>query len=398
MTESSRVVSCRYCGAANRLRELKTLAQQTPPEWKPPPEWRPPPSVPAHRADAAPLVYQPPSSGGALGVVVALTAVVGIGAGGAFFASRAARGGGLLSGLDPQRLATIDVSKPSTEVAKALGVPTERLGHVAISHPRFVAVGLNGGDGRLEGFYAHPASDNKSSAKVRERVEKRLGRPFEKDAIHCPGLNYGVHEGGFNVNVSATDQTPWEKQREVAWKIFLTDALEVTGLEPSAADVAAYACGGHPLKELARLDLEVDIDGAQKMIRARFPGASREQSGTYYRITLSHPLFTEASLSWANEKGGKATTLWLNPRGLYSGEGRLDVGKVAACLRAVAGEGKESVTDYAKGERSFDWDLSWVRMSATRHQLLLTLRSPWVKAPPPPARFTALVEALDACR
>lgn len=38
-----RFVRCSYCDKVNRVRTMRTMAVQTPPQWRPPPTWQPPP-------------------------------------------------------------------------------------------------------------------------------------------------------------------------------------------------------------------------------------------------------------------------------------------------------------------------------------------------------------------
>jgi len=39
---TARKARCNYCGQATEVRSARTVAQETPPDWKPPPSWRPP--------------------------------------------------------------------------------------------------------------------------------------------------------------------------------------------------------------------------------------------------------------------------------------------------------------------------------------------------------------------
>ena len=70
----ARLVRCSYCHTTNRVRSMRTLAVQAPPQWQPPPTWTPP----AHfGAPAAPLPYRaPPKQANAqtfVWVIVAVT-------------------------------------------------------------------------------------------------------------------------------------------------------------------------------------------------------------------------------------------------------------------------------------------------------------------------------------
>lgn len=75
-------VRCRYCGTTSRIRSAKTLAVQTPPDWKPPEVWAP-------RADARIAAKElrfgpavPPKNPRATAVAVAVLGVVLLGFGG----------------------------------------------------------------------------------------------------------------------------------------------------------------------------------------------------------------------------------------------------------------------------------------------------------------------------
>ncbi|HEY8432641.1 MAG TPA: hypothetical protein VIL20_29925 [Sandaracinaceae bacterium] len=58
---SASIVRCSYCGIHNRVRSMRTIAEQAPPGWAPPPAWTPPPTWTAYRGPSgAPLPYRAP--------------------------------------------------------------------------------------------------------------------------------------------------------------------------------------------------------------------------------------------------------------------------------------------------------------------------------------------------
>lgn len=65
--EGASTSKCRYCGKTSRVKSLRTVALETPKDWRPPQTWTPPDHMPAPHA---PLAYHPPA---AARKVVALT-------------------------------------------------------------------------------------------------------------------------------------------------------------------------------------------------------------------------------------------------------------------------------------------------------------------------------------
>src|SRR6266545_1263766 len=62
--DSQRFAACSYCRVTSRVQSMKTMATQTPTDWKPPQAWTPPPHV-----SPKPLAYVPARSrpGGGIG-------------------------------------------------------------------------------------------------------------------------------------------------------------------------------------------------------------------------------------------------------------------------------------------------------------------------------------------
>jgi hypothetical protein len=54
--DGERTTRCKYCGTASRVKSLKTVSFQTPPDWRPPAQWTPPTHFAADSAKT--LVYQ----------------------------------------------------------------------------------------------------------------------------------------------------------------------------------------------------------------------------------------------------------------------------------------------------------------------------------------------------
>lgn len=53
VSATASIVQCSYCGAQNRVRSMRTLAEQAPAGWVPPAQWTPPQA-------RAPLPYRAP--------------------------------------------------------------------------------------------------------------------------------------------------------------------------------------------------------------------------------------------------------------------------------------------------------------------------------------------------
>jgi hypothetical protein len=162
----------------------------------------------------------------------------------------------------------------------------------------------------------------------------------------------------------------------------------------------AYGCGGHPLADIAKIDPKADLDAADAAIRAHFPGAGHDRNGHAWEVTLSHPLFVHAQLTWANAKGGLLEDVHLYPVGHYHGEVQLDVTRIAKCLNGVLGPGKETVTDYAKGKRSVDWSpKGGSRVYAGDWGLNITIRDRWTQGSAQTSpMLTSVIAALESCK
>lgn len=69
VSPSASIVRCSYCGAHNRVRSMRTIAEQAPAGWVPPPEWTP-------RNAMAPLPYRAPPKETSLGALVLVLVLV----------------------------------------------------------------------------------------------------------------------------------------------------------------------------------------------------------------------------------------------------------------------------------------------------------------------------------
>ncbi|MFW5921293.1 MAG: zinc finger domain-containing protein [Polyangiales bacterium] len=76
----ARNAKCGYCGAPNRVRQMRTLSQERPPDWQPPPVWTPPPQA---TAQSVPLNYSQTQTSGnkagcVIGIAVAAMSLIGV--------------------------------------------------------------------------------------------------------------------------------------------------------------------------------------------------------------------------------------------------------------------------------------------------------------------------------
>ncbi len=69
VSPSASIVRCSYCGGHNRVRSMRTIAEQAPAGWVPPPQWTP-------RNAMAPLPYRAPPKQTSLGALVLVLVLV----------------------------------------------------------------------------------------------------------------------------------------------------------------------------------------------------------------------------------------------------------------------------------------------------------------------------------
>lgn len=71
VSASASIVRCSYCGAHNRVRSMRTIAEQAPQGWVPPPTWVPP-------QGRVPLPYRAPPRETSLQTLILIVVVVTI--------------------------------------------------------------------------------------------------------------------------------------------------------------------------------------------------------------------------------------------------------------------------------------------------------------------------------
>ena len=165
---------------------------------------------------------------------------------------------------------------------------------------------------------------------------------------------------------------------------------------PPAAPLGKPSQVRYPLRSLLGVSTVVDIDGSQGHMLGLFPAieSSRVADQLRYVVPLAHPWFSEAQLSWKNEKAGKLVSVGFRPP---VGDDKLENQKeIADCLGRGLGKPEVRELDHLSGELSYFWGRHFPRAWADVYPgyLWLAFEDPKGIAP---ITFAQLVRTLDGC-
>jgi len=165
---------------------------------------------------------------------------------------------------------------------------------------------------------------------------------------------------------------------------------------PTAPPAGAPSRVGYPLRSLLGTSTLVDIDGSRTHLLGLFPTieSSRVADQLRYVVPLDHPWFSQAELSWKNEKAGKLVSVGFRPP---VSKAKLENQKeIADCLARGLGKPEVRELDHLSGELSYFWGRHFPRAWADVYPAYL-----WLAFEDPkgvaPITFAQVVRTLDDC-
>lgn len=419
----AKIVRCNYCRSSHHIHATRTLAAQTPNDWRPPATWTPPQHG---QYPAQPLKYQRTSATILVLAVVGAVLLVVVSAVGFFVmravsASRAAAaagrapsdtGTGTATAAAPDgasvpaaQLATAELEL--TQVAFQKQFPSAELdgerARVVLSGSAFESALLTWNPertriGRVDLLSSKGAVDVGAIGKALERQLKRQYVPG-KQALGArypdSSLTIDPASGQFIFRSEPPDgeRTDWQGRGQVLWTLMRNVGL---GAPLTVDPKAAQLLTGYALGEVAsRIDANVLVDQAEARVTAALPGSVASQGIDLKLVVfLDHPWFGSLSLHWENERNGRLRTLQLwNPA---HRDNLADREAIAACLEPVLGKAKVTITDHLKQERLYQWNLQTHYTDGGN----ITANNVWLRLPPDAtaaARFKAILNALSGC-
>lgn len=410
--EGSSLTKCRYCGQTNRTDTMRTVLPQTPRDWRPPPTWTPPPHAPAP-SDVV-LRYQ--SSAGAVAIVVWIVGVVFMVGVSAFVALFARKGPGSFGGgspgsayvdpkaVAPERLAKLTMRESLATIAGKLGLTSndEKRLRVPLKDSPWDAVLFEWEDAdkqHVAEFTLTASAPVPEAKAIRKAMTDALPPRWDNEEyFRWVGVTVYVPKDQkmISVHVTVDDErgAGWRTQTEVLWAIIGNAALGFDA-KVDADGVRDFLGGGKPIVELAKLDPDVDVDGAQKAVVAIFPGATVQKAGGLdFTVPLDHPVWREVELSWPNEKAAKLQRMYFRPQG----QKVKAQAQLAKCFEKALGTTARTMeSDHLAKKVDYLFDLpNGGELRLYDHMLMLTVHA-WWGAPMPKASWPKNLKAIDDC-
>jgi len=387
---------CRYCGMTSRTALTKTLAPQTPPQWRPPPTWRPPQHVPAD--SNIELKYQG-GGGGWIGVIVLLGILAGIGV--PIYLSMH-RPGGPLAGISVETLDKVTFQETPAQMADKLG------GAPSGDKSKYLRVDLKGSfDYMVIGWDekdpSHPASVSFHASKrksctselvaMRDKIAKDLGPRFDgKSWSWGPNyLSFGEDCAMIAIHSTVSEEKEWKETIEALWAVVRSDVFGRPG-KPAKSELLHSLALGYKGEAIATALASTTIDDAPGIVRKKFPATILGQSsGLRAELPLTHPSIGTLTIEWENKKAGP----------LHSIDGRAYKSPMkghmvlAVCLGKQTGANVEvRETDYMK--KTSSTSLKLPGMSVNINEYGFNAYGDAWKAIPAES-IKKLLAALDAC-
>jgi len=416
--EGRRYTKCIYCKKTSEARQLRTIEQQTPAGWRPPPVWTPPAHVPAN--SAVPLrIHNSPNVGPIIGLAVMLS-LAGAGAAVFFATSRPAKFGkgagspvfpGGPNRVDPAILEKVSMKSTPEKLQTITGVAmdAQHSMRVPLAHPHWEAVTFRWDPDHLEhvkDFYLNGVTEN-PMPEVRKTLKALVGRRWEKDGFQWEGCGLNVDDKGGHLGThvmieqhgkEASENPFWREQSETMWKLARHAALGV-GDAPKKNELRDYIGGGYPFGELAKIDLDADIDAADGAVKKVFPGGVRNLFiDLNYKVAIEHPLYSHVEIGWKNKKGSKVAELEVRPsvgtNNKWPNQKALD-----ACVEGAFGKPfRVTEGDHLGGSRDTIWrPASGGEIRVYEHMIMVTVRDSPFSKPMPKDIWLQAIAALDKC-
>jgi len=389
---------------------MRTIAPQTPPDFRPPVRWTPPAHVPADSAQE--LEYRSPA--GTIVLVIVVLAMLGVGGGiMAAVAAKSPRRGspgsssGQADAHTTRDLASITLEESPKELGKKLGIsPTDKSLRVPLQGSSFDAITFQWGDdtSHVLDFYLNCPSPMPGYAALRKKLAAKLPNRWSTDehwGWEDASIYWGRDGGVLSVHVSPKhdegENPQWKAQSEALWNVVRVALLDLDGTV-DAKTLRDALGGGAPLTDLPKIAFEADIDGSRAAVNAVFPGATmRKSSDLYFTVALDHPFLGKAELQWPNKKGGKLKEIELWPRtGTEFGPAQE---KMNACISsAFSIKGEKYEHDYLT--KKYDTSFRLPQGGHVRvyyHLVAISFREyPWA-GPMKKETWEKLAGVLDAC-
>lgn len=412
--EGRQYTKCTYCKKTSERRNLKTIQQQTPAGWRPPSVWTPPAHVPAN--SNVPLQYAAAAT-----VAPVIMTFVLLGVGGAVAAgvavSVAARkkgGPGILpdgkSRVATSVLAKITLEETPEKLAKLTGVAmdAQHSMRVPISHPNWEAVTFRWDPDHLDhvkDFYFN--ANDSPSVEGRKTLKSLLGRRWEKDGFQWEGVGLNMSDKGDHLGANVTidqhgkekaENPLWKKQTETVWKL-ARHAVLGAGDAPTKKELRDYVGLGYSMADLAKVDVDADIDLADETVKKVFPGAVRNLFiDLNYKVAIDHPWYSHVEIGWANKKGAKVKELEIRPplgtNNKWPSQKALD-----DCMTATFGKPDRVYQgEHLGGSKDTTWKpAAGGSIRVYEHMVVVALRDNPFAKPMPKDVWLKAVAAFDQC-
>ncbi len=396
--DGAELTKCRYCGSVNERQRMRTIAAETPRDFRPPRQWSPPPQFPVEAP--RPLQYH----GGGTGLLfklVLLFFIVGV----IVIGVVARRMGGASSGTTMFGSATGEVlARASLEqspagLAKQLsGRAAETSVYVPLGTDRFEYASFSWDAADLShptSFYLSARKGRGPDERVRTALSGRLNGGIDDNGIwnwegvHLVHQKDGAIGGGVKRELSHAPNPHWKRQFQALWKLVVGVALDQpVALTPEELELLG---AGYPLAQLATFDPATPVDKAVETVQKKFRGAV---AGTFItldvRVAVDHPLLRDARLSWKNEKGAQLSTVHLSPTRAF--EARREA--FVACLKELLGAPEVHERDYLKKKNDYRFSFPQTWLWIHESSVSLNSRRDHLEA----ADWSRAVRALAHCR
>ncbi len=342
------IVKCGYCGYKTERARFVTIAEKTPETFAPPKVWRPPAHVPA--SSDADLPYKKKLSFGGVLFIVAMVAL-----GPSIVAFALLHDSGTFSPkVDVLAGKSIDGTPAALAVTFGGGRVSDTSLYIKLDHPEIDQIYFTWEKRAPShpyniGFIVRQGKMVPSA--VCARLAETLG-VFGDKYWNLGGASVSCDPSGtLSAHVSVPkdaardDHGRWKKRVDTLYRVVI-DAL--LGAKPSVTndELRRVLGAGYAVSDLARVDIEVEVDVAAAMLQKALNGAVNTDDGQRFTIQLAGTPLPQVSLSWTNSKGGK-----LSSGTFYSADQKtLGAGqaKVAACLTKTLGTPEIHETDHLK--------------------------------------------------
>jgi hypothetical protein len=403
--EGFRHTKCQYCGTVDERVNLKTVAQVTPPTFRPPPRWTPPAHVPAD-SNLELHFKRRVRSGGGGGVVIAVVIVLMLAViPTIFFLSKRGGTASRIGSPGGPELARLSLAQTAPALASSLSTKaSDRSVYAPIDSNRFEYLTLSWKEGHPEApesFYFSARKGVTLDAGVRSALESKLGRSLDENGSwrwEHVWLNVDLKTGsmGGNVDIEYSDKEPnpyWKRQLMALYQVVVAATFN-QNIGPNKADAQELLGTGYALGDLTKLDPKTPIEAARDRVGKLFPGSVFSASSNLdAHVALTHPLFTHTEIEWKNEKASPVYEVAFRSRNGPQGYvARRDA--VATCLsNGLRVQPEVHETDYMKKKKDIYITVKSVRIYVSETYLYF-----FVEKPLEAAEWSRLISTIDSCR